>query len=79
MLIQVLVFSAAVVLVFAGLIGAIVKFTLTGKVDTKLSERVNLEQYNEAMRQSGLKEQKTESTHSQRDTAQQMTISHSMS
>ena len=45
MIVQVLGFSAIVILVFGGLVAAVVKFTLTGKAETKLSERVNMEKY----------------------------------
>ena len=79
MIVQVLGFSAIVILVFGGLVAAVVKFTLTGKAEAKLSERVNMEKYNEAMRQSGLKEASVEEPVNQTNTKQQMRVSHSMS
>ncbi len=79
MVVQVLVFSSIVILIFGGLVGAVVKFTLTGKAEARLSDRVNMEKYNEAMRQSGFKEASVEELANQTNTKQQMRASHSMS
>lgn len=54
MIAQILGFSALFIMVFGGVIGAIVKFTLSGVVQTKVSSRVPEEKIDSVLEETNM-------------------------
>lgn len=55
MISQILGFSVLFILVFGGIIGAILKFTLLGNVHANVSNRIPEERIEDALKQTGAK------------------------
>lgn len=64
MISQILGYSALFILVFGGIIGAIIKFTLSGSVQANVNHRIPEEKIDDVLEQTGVKQEK-EKTSSQ--------------
>ncbi|SFQ46864.1 hypothetical protein SAMN02910358_02297 [Lachnospiraceae bacterium XBB1006] len=78
MLYQILIFSVIIVSVFAGLACAVVRFTLTGKVPSKVESRTSLTKCNRALSQCGQKPLTPAETATAKKTAVASTTKHSL-